>query len=130
MVDRLAGEDRWITARADAITGAYSRGPRDQDGDLSPSDLLGRIAWFESPEDPTQPWTRHDVSRRKRGMYDKFIPRDMDGDGDVDFLYTRGNSAAYDGLFWLEQVRTENPVHAFTTEHESDSAQMPLPVPE
>ncbi len=40
-------------------------------------------------------------------MFDKFIPQDMDGDGDIDFATTRGNSSIYDGVLWLEQVRTE-----------------------
>ena len=43
-------------------------------------------------------------------MYDAFIPRDMDGDGDVDFVTTRGNSRSFDGVQWLEQVRTPGRV--------------------
>ena len=34
-------------------------------------------------------WARHEVSRRKRGMFDKFIARDLDGDGDMDLLSKR-----------------------------------------
>ena len=60
-------------------------------------------------------------------MFDQFIPRDMDGDGDVDFVSTRGNSNPYDGVFWLEQVRTPSPVPSFQRARESDSAEMPLP---
>ena len=60
-------------------------------------------------------------------MYDKFIARDMDGDGDIDFLSTRGNSAAYDGVFWLEQVRSSAPTNAFQPAREIDSMQLPLP---
>ena len=60
-------------------------------------------------------------------MFDKFIPRDMDDDGDVDFVSTRGNSVPYDGVFWLEQVRTPEPRHAFERARESDSEEMPLP---
>ena len=60
-------------------------------------------------------------------MFDKFIARDMDGDGDVDFIGTRGNSAPYDGVYWLEQVRTAEPVPSFQRAREVDSEEMPLP---
>jgi hypothetical protein len=112
---------------ADVMAGSYSRGPRSQDGEVTVNDALGRLGWFENPGDPTRPWTRHDISRRKRGMYDKFIPRDLDGDGDMDFVGTRGNSAPYDGVFWLEQVRTEEPRAAFAKARSEDSEEMPLP---
>ena len=94
---------------------------------ITPEDPLGRLAWFEHPGDAAGTWIRHDVSRRKRGMFDKFVARDMDGDGDVDFVSTRGNSVPYDGVFWLEQVRTEDPVAAFERARDEDSAEMPLP---
>ena len=60
-------------------------------------------------------------------MYGKFIARDMDGDGDIDFITTRGNSYPYDGVMWLEQVRTESPVAAFVRARDEDSPEMPLP---
>ena len=60
-------------------------------------------------------------------MFDSFIARDVDGDGDVDFVGTRGNSADFDGVFWLEQVRTDEPVAAFDQAREVESEQMPLP---
>ena len=50
---------------------------------------------------------------RVRGMFDKFVARDMDGDGDVDLVGTRGNSVPWDGVFWLEQVRSPEPLPAF-----------------
>ena len=109
----------------DVIGGSYSRGPREGDGDVDKDDPLGRIGWFEHPV--SRDWTRHDVSRRKRGMYDKFIARDLDADGDIDFLGTRGNSAPYDGVFWLEQVRSRSPLQAFTRARSDDSPEMPLP---
>ena len=46
-------------------------------------------------------------------MFDKFLVRDMDGDGDIDFIGTRGNSVPWGGVFWLEQVRTAEPVKSF-----------------
>ncbi len=112
----------------DVMAGSYSRGPREGDGDVTVDDALGRIGWFEHPgDDGTADWVRHDVSRRKRGMYDKFIARDADGDGDIDFFGTRGNSAPYDGVFWLEQVRSDVPRPAFERARDQDSPEMPLP---
>ncbi|HVQ63830.1 MAG TPA: VCBS repeat-containing protein, partial [Terriglobia bacterium] len=73
-------------------------------------------------------WTRYDISRRRRGMFDQFVPLDMDGDGDKDFVSTRGNSSIYDGVFWLEQVRTANASPSFTQARRQDSPEVPLPV--
>jgi len=50
-----------------------------------------------------------------------------DSDGDMDFIGTRGNSAPYDGVFWLEQVRTDEPRPAFERARLQDSAEMALP---
>ena len=112
----------------DVMAGSYSQGPREGDGDVGVDDALGRIGWFEHPGgDGTGVWTRHDVSRRKRGMYDKFIARDADGDGDVDFFGTRGNSAPYDGVYWIEQIRSDTPRPAFERARAEDSPEMPLP---
>ena len=69
----------------DAMSGAYSRSGRAEDGEVEADTPLGRLAWFENPGDIDGEWTRHDISRRKRGMFDSFVARDLDGDGDVDF---------------------------------------------
>ena len=111
----------------DAMTGAYSRSGRAEDGEVEPDTPLGRLAWFENPGDIDGEWTRHDISRRKRGMFDSFVARDLDGDGDIDFAGTRGNTAEFDGVYWLEQVRTAEPVAAFDQAREAESEQMPLP---
>jgi len=114
----------------DAMTGAYSRGPRDHDGaEITASDPLGRIAWFENPgAEVGVGWMRHDISRRQRGMYDKWLLRDLDADGDLDAIGTRGNSAPYDGVIWLEQIRTAEPRARFEQARKRDSRQMPLPL--
>ncbi len=129
--DRLVGfvlTDINDDGRLDAFSGGYSQDPRDADAvDPSPSHRAGRLAWFEQPEDPAGAWTRHDVSRRVRGMFDKFLVRDMDGDGDADLIGTRGNSIPYDGVFWLEQVRSTEPLPAFDQAREKESRQLPLP---
>jgi hypothetical protein len=112
----------------DVMTGGYSGGARDADTDLSPTAVSGRLAWYQNPGKPGNAvWIRHDISRRRRGMFDQFIARDMDGDGDVDFVSTRGNSSVYDGVFWLEQVRTAGPVPAFRQARQQDSPEVPLP---
>jgi hypothetical protein len=111
----------------DIIAGSYSRGPRTGDGDVDKNDALGRIGWFKNPGKVSVPWVRHDISRRKRGMFDKFIARDLDLDGDMDFLSTRGNSAPYDGVFWLEQLRSKEPRATFSSARKGESPEMPLP---
>ena len=60
-------------------------------------------------------------------MFDKFIARDVDKDGDIDFVATRGNSYPYDGVFWIEQIRSEEPVAAFARARAVESEEMPLP---
>ena len=60
-------------------------------------------------------------------MFDAFIARDMDEDGDVDFVGTRGNSAEYDGVFWLKQLHSEAPAKRFVPAREEESEFMPLP---
>jgi len=127
--DRLVGlaiADINNDGKDDVITGGYSRGNRRSDKDISVDDALGRLAWFEHPKDPNDIWIRHDISRRKRGMFDKFIALDMDKDGDIDFVSTRGNSVPYDGVFWLEQIRTTAPSKSFLRARKKDSDDMPL----
>ena len=112
----------------DLLIGSYSRGPRDEDGpEITRNHPVGRLAWFQNPGSATGEWLRHDISRRKRGMYDQLILLDMDGDGDLDFTGTRGNSERFDGVFWLEQVRTPGPVAAFQPARQQESQELPLP---
>lgn len=114
----------------DLIAGSYSRGDRtDDDASVDVNSPLGRIGWFENPGVAAVrgEWTRHDISRRVRGMFDKFMARDLDGDGDLDFIGTRGNSYPYDGVFWLEQVRSSEARASFQRAREQESNEMPLP---
>lgn len=108
----------------DVLTGGYSGGSRTTDN-ASPAAALGRLAWFAN--EGSGSWVRHDFSRRQRGMFDKFIAQDMDADGDIDFLGTRGNSGPYDGLFWLEQVRRAEPGAAFVPARAAESPEVALP---
>ena len=111
----------------DIIAGSYSRGPRMGDGEVDENDSLGRIGWFENSGEIESEWTRHDISRRKRGMFDRFIARDLDNDGDIDFVGTRGNSDPYDGVFWLEQVRSNEPRRNFQPARSEESDEIALP---
>ena len=111
----------------DIMTGTYSSSSRTEDSKNTVNDVLGRLAWFENPGDAYDSWIRHDFSRRIRGMFDKFIPMDMDMDGDIDFVTTRGNSYPYDGVLWLEQVRSKEPLARFIPARDSDSREMGLP---
>jgi len=45
----------------------------------------------------------------------------------MDFLATRGNSAPFDGVIWLEQKRTSTPQAAFEAARSEESDEMPLP---
>ena len=51
-----------------------------------------------------------------------------DVDGDMDFVSTRGNSYPFDGVFWMEQVRSKKARPAFTRARSEDSEEMPLPL--
>lgn len=108
----------------DIMAGGYSESSRTNDAP-TPDAPLGLLAWYQN----TAPgvWIAHPFSRRQRGMFDKFIARDMDADGDTDFVGTRGNSGAYDGVFWLEQVRSTEALPAFTHARSTDSPELPLP---
>ncbi|MFT5578095.1 MAG: hypothetical protein ACI9WS_000847 [Paraglaciecola psychrophila] len=112
---------------SDIIAGSYSLGPRTGDGDVDSNDALGRLGWFQNPGVGEKTWARHDISRRKRGMFDKFIARDIDRDGDIDFVATRGNSAPFDGVFWLEQRRNKHALPAFQAARDNESPEMTLP---
>lgn len=110
------------------LAGGYTGASREEDSvGVSAASSVGRIAWYENSGDPKNGWRRHDISRRVRGMYDGFLFRDLDQDGDLDIITTRGNSGDNDGLIWLEQVRTPQPVRTFTPARAEDSRALPLP---
>ena len=112
----------------DIMTGGYSLGSRSEDYVADADDALGRLAWWENNGRAEGTFTLHDISRRERGMFDMFTAHDMDADGDMDFVGTRGNSGAFDGVFWLEQVRSEQQVTRFERARPSESPEFPAPV--
>lgn len=85
----------------DAATGAKG-GPQDASG-------LGEwFAWWEAPQDPTTPWTKHLLSDMQAGATN-IHPADVNGDGQIDFLASRGHGI---GVVWFEGPEwTEHPVH-------------------
>ena len=112
----------------DVFTGGYSDDPRDHDSPTATrNSRTGRIVWYEQPGKPEDQWIEHNISRRVRGMYDAFAAVDIDRDGLLDVLYTRGNSGEYDGLYWLRQERSENPQAVFTPTRDNESRALPLP---
>jgi hypothetical protein len=111
--------------RVDIFSGGYSEDPRETE--VQDPGLLhraGGLFWFEQPTDPTQPWQRHDISRRVRGMYDVMVPRDLNGDGLIDFVGTRGNSGVFDGVIWIEQQRSKSSKPRFAGARSAESRQL------
>lgn len=87
--------------RGDVATGAKG-GPADKSG-------KGEwFAWWEQPNDLSQPWKKHLLSDAQPGATN-IHPADVNGDGKVDFVASRGHGR---GVIWLEapefQERTIN----------------------
>ncbi len=51
-----------------------------------------QLAWFESPADPTQPWTKHIISNSVNGSLSLFAI-DFDFDGDMDIVVGEWNGS-------------------------------------
>ena len=64
-----------------------------------------------------------------RGMYYKWLSVDIDQDGDLDVFGTRGNSEPFDGVIWLEQLRSPSPQQNMLPARNpnQDSTHLPLP---
>ena len=107
----------------DIFSGSYSMGRRDKDDVNNLNNAFGSVVWFENKNNS---WKKNNILRRKRGMYDKWIPLDLDGDSDIDFIGTRGNSQPYDGVIWLEQIRFEDTNMVFKAARSIDSESVPF----
>ena len=107
----------------DIFSGSYSLGSRDKDDTNNTNRSYGSVVWFENNIDS---WKKNNILRRKRGMYDKWIPVDLDDDNDIDFIGTRGNSEPYDGVLWLEQLRSDNSETVFFPARMIDSESVPF----
>ncbi|MEE2640849.1 MAG: VCBS repeat-containing protein [Planctomycetota bacterium] len=55
------------------------------------------FAWWEQPEDPTGPWKKHLLSDKQPGA-SNILPADLDGDGQMDFVASRGHGK---GVLWF-----------------------------
>ena len=107
----------------DIFSGSYSLGSRDVDDVDNKNKSYGSVVWFENTGDK---WIKNNILRRKRGMYDKWIPLDLDNDSDLDFVGTRGNSMPYDGVIWLEQLRGQGSSKVFQQARDKDSQSVPF----
>lgn len=107
----------------DIFSGSYSMGSRDKDDVNNLNNAFGSVVWFENKNNS---WKKNNILRRKRGMYDKWIPLDLDEDSDIDFIGTRGNSQPYDGVIWLEQIRFEDTNMVFKAARSIDSESVPF----
>jgi hypothetical protein len=77
--------------RPDAATGAKG-GEQDSSG-------LGEwFAWWEAPSDPSLAWTKHLLPGKHPGATN-IHPADMNGDGQVDLVASRGHGQ---GVVWFE----------------------------
>ena len=107
----------------DIFSGSYSLGSRDKDDTESSNRSYGSVVWFQNNG---AKWKKNNILRRKRGMYDKWIPIDLDKDEDIDFIGTRGNSEPYDGVIWLEQMDSDHSESVFLPARDKDSAAVPF----
>ena len=120
----IAATDIDADGDIDIFSGSYSLGSRDKDDNDSLNRSYGSVVWFENT---ASGWKKNNILRRKRGMYDKWIPYDLDGDSDLDFIGTRGNSQPYDGVIWLEQLSPRNTQPVFSPARMVDSQSVPFP---
>ena len=107
----------------DIFSGSYSLGSRDKDDTEGSNRSYGSVVWFQNNGDK---WKKNNILRRKRGMYDKWIPIDLDKDEDIDFIGTRGNSEPYDGVIWLEQMDIDYSKNIFFPARKKDSVTVPF----
>ena len=112
---------------ADIFSGSASQGPADKDDESMGADAaLGRLVWFANPNGSGD-WKRHEIIRRRRGVFSEFLVRDMDDDGDVDLLGVRSGSGKFDGFFWLEQRHGGAAQKAFLPARKNDSVIVSAP---
>ena len=102
---------RHIFANSDAPGLSHYMGFGDVNGDGRPDIAMGSkggpqaapgtgewFAWWAAPSDPTAVWTKHLIADKQVGATN-IQPADVNGDGKVDFIATRGHG---NGVLWFE----------------------------
>jgi hypothetical protein len=103
--------DRHVFAKGDAPGLSHYFGFGDVDGDGRPDISLAAkggnqaestseayFAWWQAPRDVQQPWTKHVLADHQGGATN-IQPADVNGDGKMDFIATRGHQQ---GVIWFE----------------------------
>ena len=100
---------RHVFADGDAPGGNHYMGFGDVNGDGRPDIACGAkggrgfvggewFAWWEQPANPKQRWKKHLLSDKEPGA-SNILPADLNGDGHVDYLASRGHGK---GVLWYK----------------------------
>ena len=95
--------ERYVFAENDAPGLSHYLGLGDVNGDGRPDAASAAktgnwFAWWEAPSDPRNVWTKHLIGDNQVGATN-IHPVDVDRDGNVDFMASRGHGK---GVVWFE----------------------------